>query len=62
MLSEMGCQVDILPVVVPSNYQAHLFISIHADGSNDPNASGYRVAAPRQDATGQASRIAALLD
>ena len=38
------------------------FISIHADGSNDPNASGYRVAAPRRDATGRASQIAALLD
>lgn len=62
MLEEMGYQVDILPAVVPPSYRAHLFISIHADGSNDPNASGYRVAAPRQDATGRASQIAALLD
>ena len=62
MLEEMGYQVDILPAVVPQSYRAHLFISIHADGSNDPNASGYRVAAPRRDATGRASQIAALLD
>ena len=62
MLEDMGYQVDILPAVVPQGYRAHLFISVHADGSNDPNASGYRVAAPRQDATGRASRIAALLD
>ena len=62
MLAEMGYQVDILPAVVPPSYRAHLFISIHADGSNDPNASGYRVATPRRDATGRASQIAALLD
>ena len=62
MLKGMGYEVDILPAVVPPSYRAHLFISIHADGSNDPNASGYRVAAPRRDATGRASQIAALLD
>ena len=61
MLEGMGYAVDVLPAVVPPSYRAHLFISIHADGSNDPNASGYRVAAPRRDATGRASRIAALL-
>ena len=62
MLEEMGYEVDVLPAVVPQSYRAHLFISIHADGSNDPNASGYRVAAPRRDATGRASRVAALLE
>jgi hypothetical protein len=62
MLKGMGYEVDILPAVVPPNYRAHLFISVHADGSNDPNASGYRVAAPRRDATGRAPQIAALLD
>ena len=61
MLEGMGYEVDILPAVVPPNYRAHLFIAVHADGSNDPNASGYRVAAPRQDATGRASQVAALL-
>ena len=62
MLEGMGYEVDILPAVVPPSYRAHLFISIHADGSNDPNASGYRVAAPRRDATGRASQVAALLE
>jgi N-acetylmuramoyl-L-alanine amidase len=62
MLEEMGYEVDILPAVVPPSYRAHLFISIHADGSNDPNASGYRVASPQRDATGRASQIAGLLD
>ena len=62
MLEGMGYEVDILPAVVPPSYRAHLFIAIHADGSNDPNASGYRVAAPRRDATGRASQVVALLE
>lgn len=62
MLEGLGYDVDILPAVVPPGYRAHLFISIHADGSNDPSASGYRVAAPRRDATGRAGQIAELLE
>ena len=62
MLEDLGYQVDILPAVVPPSYRAHLFISIHADGSNDPNATGFRVAGPRQDATGRASGFVGLLE
>ncbi len=62
ILEELGYEVDILPAVVPPDYRAHLFIAIHADGSNDPDASGYRVASPRQDATGRASQVVALLE
>lgn len=62
MLEEAGYEVDLLPAIVPPGYRAHLFISIHADGSGDPRASGYRVAAPRRDATGRADRIASLLE
>lgn len=62
MLERMGYVVDVLPAVVPPSYRAHLFISIHADGSNDPRATGYRVASPRRDATGRAGEIAALLE
>ena len=61
MLEEVGYEVDLLPAVVPPGYRAHLFISIHADGSEDPRASGYRVASSRRDQTGQAARFAALL-
>jgi N-acetylmuramoyl-L-alanine amidase len=61
MLEPLGYEVDILPAVVPPDYRAHLFISIHADGSNDPRASGFRVGSPRQDATGRASQAAELL-
>ena len=62
MLESRGYEVDVLPAVVPPSYRAHLFISIHADGSGDRNVSGYRVAAPRRDATGRASQVKALLE
>jgi N-acetylmuramoyl-L-alanine amidase len=62
LLEEAGYLVDILPAVVPPDYRAHLFISIHADGSNDSGATGYRVAAPRRDATGRAVGFVELLE
>ena len=61
LLEELGYEVDLLPAVVPPSYRAHLFISIHADGSADPKASGYRIAAPRRDATGRAAGFVELL-
>ena len=62
MLEPMGYAVDVLPAVVPPGYRAHLFISIHADGSNDTRASGFRVASPRRDVTGRADRVVELLE
>jgi N-acetylmuramoyl-L-alanine amidase len=62
MLEELGYVVDVLPAVVPPQYRAHLFISIHADGSADPRATGYRVASPRRDVTGRAGQAAGLLE
>ncbi|MGE0157937.1 MAG: N-acetylmuramoyl-L-alanine amidase [Gemmatimonadales bacterium] len=62
ILEGLGYTVDVLPAVVPPSYRAHLFISIHADGSGDARASGYRVAAPRNDRTGHAASVAALLE
>jgi N-acetylmuramoyl-L-alanine amidase len=62
LLEGMGYLVDVLPAVVPPSYRAHLFISIHADGSGDPRASGFRVAAPRDDRTGRAAGAARLLE
>ena len=61
MLEELGYVVDVLPAVVPPDYRAHLFIAIHADGSNDPSARGFRVAAPSRDATGRAEQVVSLL-
>lgn len=62
LLEEAGYLVDILPAVVPPDYRAHLFIAIHADGSNDPGARGFRIAAPRRDATGRAQTFVELLE
>jgi N-acetylmuramoyl-L-alanine amidase len=62
MLRDLGYEVDVLPAVVPPDYRAHLFISIHADSSGDPRARGFRVAAPRRDATGRASGFVRVLE
>ncbi len=60
-LRELGYEVEVLPAVVPPGYRADLFIAIHADGSNDSRASGYRVGSPRRDQTGRALDVAELL-
>lgn len=44
MLQNEGVQVDILPAVIPPNYQADLLISLHADSSPDANRRGYKSA------------------
>jgi N-acetylmuramoyl-L-alanine amidase len=62
LLRDMGYEVDVLPAVVPPRYRADLFIAIHADGSDDPTASGYRVASTRRDRTGRSRRLASLLE
>jgi len=62
LLEGLGYAVDVLPAVVPPSYRAHLFISIHADGSGDARASGFRVASPRNDRTGRAEAVVRLLE
>jgi len=61
MLREFGYEVDILPATVPPQYQADLFISIHADGHDNPAVSGYRVAPPRRDRDGASGEFSRLL-
>lgn len=36
--------MDIIPATVPKDYWADVFIAIHADGSEDPRVSGFKVA------------------
>ena len=57
LLEEKGVVVDILPATIPTGYLADAFIAIHADGSEDYNASGFKVASPRRDMSGNASRL-----
>ena len=61
LLQEEGYVVEILPATVPQGYRADVFVAIHADGSNDPSVRGYRVGAPRRDATRRAGEFADVL-
>ena len=61
LLRGQGYEVDVLPAVLPQDYESDLFIAIHADGSADPAARGYRVAAARRDRTGYANAAANVL-
>jgi N-acetylmuramoyl-L-alanine amidase len=62
LLEKKGYVVEILPAVVPRDYRAHLFLSIHADGAASATATGFRVSAPRRDATGRGGGFASLLE
>lgn len=61
LLEPHGVTVDILPATVPVDYWADVFISIHADGSEDTGKSGFKVAAPRRDYSGNATTLVTLL-
>jgi len=62
LLELQGITVDILPATVPVDYWADVFISIHADGSVDTGKSGFKVAAPRRDFSGNADSLVTLLE
>jgi N-acetylmuramoyl-L-alanine amidase len=49
MLQNEGITVDMLPATVPQNYKADLFISLHADSSEDVERRGYKSAVFRQE-------------
>lgn len=57
LLESEGIGVEILPTTIPPGYFADVFVSIHADGSLDPEKSGYKAAAPRRDMTGNAEAL-----
>lgn len=44
LLEADGIVVDVLPAVVPPDYRADLFISVHADSVTDPSRRGYKSA------------------
>ena len=43
-LESYGITVDLLPVTIPPSYKADIFISLHADGVNNPTRRGYKSA------------------
>lgn len=58
ILEKEGILVDILPATVPERYYADAFVAIHADGSLDRNARGYKLSPPRRDYSGYADSLA----
>jgi len=62
ILEESGVLVDILPATVPISYWADVFIAIHADGSTDSSTSGYKIAAPWRDFSGNAASLVTHLE
>ena len=44
LLRARGFQVDVLPTTIPHNYLADVFLALHADGSPDPGARGFKAA------------------
>ncbi len=46
LLEGYGYEVDLLPAVVPMRYQAHVFVSIHADGDTAGALRGFKIARP----------------
>lgn len=62
LLRAQGVDVDILPATVPPKYWADVFVAIHADGSTDRGVSGYKMAAPWRDFTGNANRLVQIME
>lgn len=62
ILTDHGIEVDILPSTVPPQYWADVFVAIHADGSTDKSKSGFKVAAPRRDFSGNAASLVQLIE
>jgi hypothetical protein len=62
MLSNQGILVDLLPATIPENYKADLFISIHADSSEDAERRGYKSAVFRQKRNQQDTLLKQIID
>jgi N-acetylmuramoyl-L-alanine amidase len=58
LLEQDGVEVEILPAVIPPDYYADVFVSIHGDGSENTSKRGYKAAASHFDITGEAEQLA----
>lgn len=54
LLREAGLEVEVLPATIPSGYQAHAFLAIHADGDEAGVLRGYKLARAGFSATPEA--------
>lgn len=57
LLEAKGITVELLPATIPEKYWADVFVAIHADGSEDIMKSGYKLASPRRDVTGNSLKL-----
>jgi len=62
LLEIQGIIVDLIPATIPPGYIADAFVSIHADGSTDPETTGFKVASPRRDLTNRAHQLASSIE
>lgn len=62
LLREKGVEVEILPTTIPPDYWADVFVSIHADGSEDTVKTGFKAATPRRDMTGKANKLLSFVE
>jgi N-acetylmuramoyl-L-alanine amidase len=46
LLERDGIAVDVLPATIPPAYDADVFVSLHADGSSNAGARGFKLATP----------------
>lgn len=46
LLESDGITVNILPATIPPGYSADVFVAIHADGSKNTQARGFKLATP----------------
>lgn len=61
-LETEGITVDIIPATVPPAYWADVFLAIHADGSLDSTKSGFKIAGPWRDITGNSETLVEFLE
>lgn len=62
LLQSAGIDAELLPVTVPPGYVADAFVSLHADSNGNPNATGYKAAAPQIDRSQKSEALTAALN
>jgi hypothetical protein len=62
MLQTEGLTVDMLPATVPPDYQADVFISLHADSNEDPERRGYKSAVFRYERNKHDALLKTIID
>lgn len=62
LLEKKRIKVEILPTTIPPDYWADVFVSIHADGSEDSSKTGFKAATPRRDMSGNADKLLSMVE